>query len=219
MSAAQHSVLEKVSCYHCGLPCEENTIVSGENSFCCTGCKTVYEILSDNNLCEYYELDKTAGVSLRHVREESYAYLDETEVARKILSFSSDSFCRVQFSIPSIHCISCIWLLENLQRLNEGVIKSEVNFSRKQINIDFNPATISLGAVARLLASLGYAPAISLDGPTRASATNQTLIIKLAVAGFCFGNIMLLSFPEYLGLDELDHQLKLVFSYLNLLLI
>ena len=218
MEVAQHSVTEKVNCYHCGLPCEEKAILSGDNSFCCTGCKAVYEILNDNNLCEYYELDRTPGVSLLHVREESYAYLEEPQVAKKILAFSSDSFCRVQFSIPAIHCISCIWLLENLQRLNEGVVKSEVNFSRKQVTIDYSPAKVSLSAIARLLASLGYAPSISLEGQTKASPTNHTLITKLAIAGFCFGNIMLLSFPEYLGLNELDHELKLVFSYLNLFL-
>jgi len=218
MEVAQHSVTEKVNCYHCGSLCEEKVILSGNNSFCCTGCKAVYEILNDNNLCEYYELDRTPGVSLLHVREESYAYLEEPQVAKKILAFSSDSFCRVQFSIPAIHCISCIWLLENLQRLNEGVVKSEVNFSRKQVTIDYSPAKVSLSAIARLLASLGYAPSISLEGQTKASPTNHTLITKLAIAGFCFGNIMLLSFPEYLGLNELDHELKLVFSYLNLFL-
>jgi len=218
MEVAQHSVTEKVNCYHCGSLCEEKVILSGNNSFCCTGCKAVYEILNDNNLCEYYELDRTPGVSLLHVREENYAYLEEPQVAKKILAFSSDSFCRVQFSIPAIHCISCIWLLENLQRLNEGVVKSEVNFSRKQVTIDYSPAKVSLSAIARLLASLGYAPSISLEGQTKASPTNHTLITKLAIAGFCFGNIMLLSFPEYLGLNELDHELKLVFSYLNLFL-
>jgi Cu+-exporting ATPase len=211
-------VATKVSCYHCGLLCEELVITSNGNSFCCNGCKTVYEILNDNNLCEYYQLDKTPGVSQRHVREESYAYLDEPQIAKKILSFASESFDRVQFSIPTIHCISCIWLLENLQHLNEGVVKSEVNFSHKQVSIDFNPSLVSLGAIARLLASLGYAPNISLDGKKIAPTSNHTLIIKLAIAGFCFGNIMLLSFPEYLGMGDADDKLKLVLSYLNLFL-
>jgi Cu+-exporting ATPase len=120
--------------------------------------------------------------------------------------------------VPSIHCISCIWLLENLQRLNDGIVKSEVNFSRKQATIDFSPSKISLGAVARLLSSLGYAPSISLEGHKIISSTNNVLITRLAVAGFCFGNIMLLSFPEYLGLDEADYKLKVVFSYFNLFL-
>src|SRR5690606_29903413 len=37
-------------------------------------------------------------------------------------------------------------------------------------------------------------------------------------AGFCFGNVMLFSFPEYLGLDHNDRELMRVFSWLNLVL-
>jgi P-type Cu+ transporter len=212
------SRLTGTTCCHCGSPCDECTITSGLNSFCCNGCKLVYEILDGKNLCEYYELDKAAGISLRHVREESFAYLDDSQIAEKLLSISTGSFSRVVFYVPSIHCISCIWLLENMQRLNDGVIKSEVNFGRKLVTIDFRPAKVSLGSIARLLASLGYAPSISMEGPETTSPTDLTLIAKIGVAGFCFSNIMLLSFPEYLGLDESDQHLKLVFSYLNLFL-
>lgn len=218
MELAEPPVKTKTKCYHCGLPCDDFIIASGENIFCCYGCKAVYEILNDNNLCDYYSLDQTPGVSLRHVREESFLFLDEPEINRKIVSFASDDFSRVHFFVPAIHCISCIWLLENLQRLNEGVIRSEVNFSGKKITIDFNRSKISLGAIARLLASLGYAPVIRLEGQKSRPSANRFLITKLAIAGFCFGNIMLLSFPEYLGMDEADHELKEVFSYLNLLL-
>jgi Cu+-exporting ATPase len=104
--------------------------------------------------------------------------------------------------------------LENLQRLDVGVLKSEVNFSRKQVTISFNPALLSLSKIATLLASLGYAPTIRLEAQDK-PATDRSLVLKLAIAGFCFGNIMLLSFPEYLGLDGSDPVLKALFSFLN----
>jgi len=208
----------KTQCYHCGLPCDEEVIKSDEKSFCCYGCKTVYEILDDHQLCEYYSLDQKPGVSLRHVREETFAFLDEGEIGKKVLTFASESFGRVSFFVPGIHCISCIWLLENLKRLSPGILRSEVNFSRKEILIDFNPQKISLAQTARLLASLGYAPSISLEEQKAMPVVNRTLVIRLAVAGFCFGNIMLLSFPEYLGLDHTDIALRTLFAYLNLLL-
>ena len=31
-----------------------------------------------------------------------------------------------------MHCSSCLWLLENLHRLNPAVIASKVNFERKE---------------------------------------------------------------------------------------
>lgn len=205
-------------CYHCGQPCEGDLIVAEEKNFCCHGCKTVFEILSENNLCEYYSFDKTPGVSLRYVSDTAYSFLNEPSIRKKVLEFDSAGYSKVKFLVPAIHCISCIWLLENLQKLNRSILKSEVNFSRKTVSIDFNSKQIELSDVAQLIASLGYAPQISLEGEVKHTTSNKSLIMKLAIAGFAFGNIMLLSFPEYLGLDEADHTLRKVFSYLNLFL-
>ena len=48
--------------------------------------------------------------------------------------------------------------------------------------------------------------------------TSQTLHLRIGVAGFCFLNIMLFSFPEYLGIDVTDSFLKNFFITLNLIL-
>lgn len=212
-------VVTDTACFHCGASCEE-ICWTDDKPFCCTGCKTVYEILDSNNLCEYYALNQKpgmkAGVTDIH---NTYEYLDEPEIGRKLLSFESDSFSRVAFFIPAVHCISCIWLLENLSRLNPGILRASVNFSKKTANIDFNPKTITLGAVASLLASVGYAPRITLEQSNPAKPkTDRSLVLKLALAGFCFGNVMLFSFPEYLGIDQADHSLMRTFSWLNLVL-
>ena len=210
-------VTQVVKCYHCGQQCEEEVLKLEEKSFCCYGCKTVYEILNENNLCEYYAFDKNPGVNLRHVSDETYAYLDEAAVKKQLLEFDSTSFARIRFYVPNIHCISCIWLLENLQKLQTGVLKSEVNFSGKTVRIDFNPELVSLSKLGRLLASLGYAPRINLNKQDKPVApASQQLVIKLAIAGFAFGNVMLLSFPEYLGLNESDVALQRLFSWINI---
>lgn len=208
------------TCYHCGQPCDEIVSVS-DKAFCCYGCKTVYEILSTNDLCEYYDLTKSPGVQLTTVSEETYAFLDEKDVRKEILTFDSDSFARVQFYVPAIHCVSCIWLLENLQKLQQGILRSEVNFTRKTVTIDFKPQEVALSAIARIMTSLGYAPKINLESDAvvnPVTTTEKSLALKLSIAGFCFGNVMLFSFPEYLGLDHTDGQLRQVFSYLNILL-
>ena len=211
-------VEQDVKCYHCGQTCED-TLWLSDKPFCCYGCKTVYEILSANDLCQYYDLDKNPGIQLKQISDETYAYLDEKDIRKKIVEFDSESFSRVRFNVPAIHCVSCIWLLENLQKLNPGILRSEVNFARKSVTVDFNPEKVKLSGVARLLASLAYAPQINLDQESVVPAVNnKSLVIKLAVAGFCFGNIMLFSFPEYLGLDQGDETLKYTFSWLNVVL-
>lgn len=219
MKSVNSSIAVEINCYHCGQPCADGSFELEEKKFCCYGCKTVYEILNENNLCEYYSFDKSPGVQLKQVSEEAYAYLDEPTIRKKLLTFDSASFSTVQFSVPNVHCISCIWLLENLQRLNKGILKSEVNFGRKLVILSFNPKEISLAEVAKLIASLGYPPQIRLDGGKKLqNPSTKALVTRLAVAGFAFGNVMLLSFPEYLGLDQSDEQLRFLFSHLNIIL-
>jgi len=101
-----------VTCFHCGQACEE-TLYLDEKAFCCYGCKTVYEILNSNNLCQYYDLDKNPGVQLNIKSDETYAYLNEKDIRKKLLAFDSDAFAKVTFFVPAIHCVSCIWQLEN----------------------------------------------------------------------------------------------------------
>lgn len=207
-----------VKCYHCGEPCEE-TLLLDDKSFCCYGCKTVYEILSANQLCEYYDLEKTPGLQLKQPDSEKYLYLDEPDIRKKVLDFDSENLAKATFSIPAIHCVSCIWLLENLAKINPGVIRTEVNFAQKKVVLDFNPAKVQLSTIAQLLSALGYAPKITLD--TEAPQTtrpDRSLVLKVAVAGFCFGNVMLFSFPEYLGIDHSEKALVRIFAWLNLAL-
>jgi Cu+-exporting ATPase len=212
-------VVTETRCFHCGELCEE-IHWHDEKPFCCGGCETVYEILDSNNLCEYYSLNQRPGIKADPAAiANTYAYLDEPEIRKKVIDFESDSYCSVQFHVPSIHCVSCIWLLENLTKLNTGFIHSSVNFSKKTVSIDYNPKLISLGSVASLIASLGYVPRITLDQHQPKNQTrDSSLVLKLALAGFSFGNVMLFSFPEYLGINEADHSLMRIFSFLNLAL-
>jgi Cu+-exporting ATPase len=214
------AVIETVKCFHCGDPCDE-PVYFNEKEFCCDGCKTVFEILNANNLCEYYQLDGYSGSSLKNIQRGSFSYLDAVDVRKKLVSFESANLSKVTFYVPTIHCVSCIWLLENLRRLHAGIIKGEVVFGRKTISIDFDPSKATLSEIADLLSSLGYPPVISVDDDKKKPeqpAFDRSLVYKVAIAGFCFGNIMLFSFPEYLGLDEHDEFLKPLFSWLNLAL-
>ncbi len=215
---AEAEIEKKVNCYHCGQPCDEIHWID-DKPFCCYGCKTVFEILSANQLCGYYDLEKNPGWQVKDIDHDSYAYLDDKAIRRKVLDFDSDNLARVTFSVPAIHCVSCIWLLENLHKVDSGIIHTEVNFGQKKMTIAFHPEKVKLGEIARLLSSLGYPPRITLDSeePTRPKI-DRSLVLKIALAGFAFGNIMLLSFPEYLGIDHSEKDLTRIFAWLNLAL-
>lgn len=216
----KNKIISKTLCYHCGLECRDNSIIEDEKSFCCNGCKTVYEILEKNNLCKYYQIDDTPGVSPKNLIHKYFDYLDDPEIANKLAEFKDDKLFIITFYIPQMHCSSCIWLLENLYKINHAIIHSEVNFLKKSVTIKFNPQKISLKDTVQLLTSIGYEPQINLEDieGKNLKTTNKQLIYKIGITGFCFGNIMLLSFPEYLNINVSDSFFIKFFGWLNLIL-
>lgn len=206
-------------CYHCG---DTNSVCVhfDDKLFCCNGCKTVYEILNQSELTKYYDLESTPGKSPETLST-TYEYLSNETIVDSLIDFDDASLQIVTLYIPHIHCSSCIWVLENLNKLNGNIITSQVNFSKKTVRITYTKSAISLKDVAILLSSIGYDPYISLEDSKKTSTKKDySLLFKLVTAGFAFGNVMFLSFPEYFELNEywLDlykpffRQIMLVFS-------
>lgn len=207
-------------CFHCGEDCTGEVLHEFEKSFCCLGCKTVYEILSGSGMCDYYSISNHPGSSIKmKVREDKFAFLDDEKIQQSLIRFSDDAQTHVSFYIPHIHCSSCLWLLENLHRVESYVSGSKVNFVKKQVDIIFDHRFVSLRKVAELLTSIGYEPYISFNDLSQKNPKIKSdKIYKLGVAGFCFANIMLMSFPEYFGIDSKENSLLSLFRYGNLIL-
>lgn len=207
-----------LKCTHCGDECPDDHPIYDEKDFCCNGCQVVYSVLKDNGLSDYYNFDANPGISQKSVLNKNYNFLDDEDVINNILEFKEDNLAKISFTLPQIHCASCIWLLENLSKLNPGILGSRVNFLGKIATISYNPKHITLRKVVELLASIGYPPELNLQKLTNAKNVGQdrTLYYKLGLAGFSFGNIMLLSFPEYLGFEQAS--VKFYIGYLNILL-
>ncbi|TNJ43516.1 heavy metal translocating P-type ATPase metal-binding domain-containing protein [Tamlana fucoidanivorans] len=189
--------MEHSTCFHCGLDASSSRIVYDNKSFCCNGCKTVYDIFSANNLTCYYDLQQAPGATPKEV-EGKYNFLENEKIVERLLEFNDENIQIITLYIPHIHCSSCIWILENLNKLQASVGSSIVNFGKKTVRISYNPNKLSLKELVKLLSSIGYEPFISLDDYSVGKKNiDRSLIYKLGVSGFAFGNIMFLSFPEY----------------------
>jgi len=238
---------ERIGCFHCGEPCADSSFVSGEKTFCCNGCLVVHDLLTENGLEQFYALNDHPGARVRHARRsEQWAFLDEPALQRRLLDFTDGTTSRVTFHVPAIHCVACVWLLENLFRLHPGVARSQVNFPRREVAIQFNSgtgvppvrvneaerpepethrrdarATIKLSELVALLASIGYEPTLTLNEleTRKTDPAIKRRWIQLGLAGFAFGNIMLFSLPRYLGLDSFSGALfERLFGWLSLVL-
>jgi len=212
----------QTSCFHCGDVCDSEIVHFDDKVFCCHGCKSVFELLQSCDLGDYYQYADTPGIKkLKAPRKESFAYLDNESIREKLVSFSSPTLVKVKFRLPAMHCASCIWLIENFRKLVPGVIESRVNFVKLEASFSYNPEELTLRQLVEQLAAIGYEPELNLKDTSKKKAkTSKTLIYQIGVAGFCFGNIMLLSFPEYLsGKQSVLSNYRLFFGIMNFTLV
>jgi Cu+-exporting ATPase len=216
IASSKQNSLDEASCRHCG-----NNLAADQDEFCCSGCHAVYNILHSNNLLRYYNLAEKPGIKPSN-EPARYEFLNDQEIKRTVLDYELEGSSGVTLTIPSIHCSACVWLLENLYKMHPAIGRSEVQLAKRRARIQFDPGKISLSELALFLDKLGYPPVFSLKDTDRnsqdESAGSRKLIQRLAVAGFCFGNIMLFSFPFYLGLDPAHSIQAWSFSLLSILL-
>ncbi len=193
--------MSKGNCFHCGDPIKD-LIEFDEKLFCCNGCKTVYEIFSASDLLSYYDIAQAPGAA-PNTSQGKYDYLTNAGIIEKLLEFNDGKINIVNLYIPHIHCSSCIWVLENLYKLKPQIHNSQVDFPKKTVRITYNTESTSLKEVVELLNRIGYEPYISLDDSEAGKKSkDRSILYKLGVAGFAFGNVMFLSFPEYFEVSE-----------------
>lgn len=211
-------VTQQQICFHCGDACKTHDIVTEDKIFCCNGCKSVYLLLNHHQLEAYYCINEAPGNTIKKIENSKFQYLDNTEIVQQFITFSNSQQTSIQLYLPQMHCSSCLWLLENLYKLHEGITSSKVNFTEKQLSLTFIQQQISFRQVVELLASIGYEPHITLQAD-EALPNHKKTAYKLGITGFCFANIMLISFPEYLGMHAAtEHTLTVFFRYINLFL-
>ena len=180
----------------------------------------MHELLNDNNLDNYYKLAKKSGIKPKNFDKSEFAYLDDKGIQEKLLQFSINGTAKITLFIPEVYCSACIWLLENLFRLDKGIMESTVNFLKKEISITYKEEATSLRKIVELLTSIGYKPKLNISDieGKKKIGINKSIFLKVGVAGFAFGNVMLFAFPDYLSGGVLEPEFKKYFGYLSLML-
>lgn len=188
------------------------------HDFCCHGCEVVYDLLNESGLCDYYTMGERPGVKQGSTLDEPRTELFElADVRARLVEFDEGGIVRVRFHIPQMHCSSCIWLLENLARLEPAILRSRVSFAEKELSVTFRKEKLALSGLVKLLRRIGYGPQLTASTTkNEAGKMPRMVYIRLGVAGFIFGNTMLFSFPEYLGAST-EPGLRTGFQWLTIL--
>lgn len=177
-------ITEKALCLHCG------SVAKARSSFCCSGCESVYELLQSKGLSHFYDLKKSlprAKPLEKFLLESPQEVQYDAETAR--------------FYLKGIHCLGCLWLLEKLPEIEPKITRSSLDFVHQILEID--KKNITWNEVVALIRKLGYEPKL-LDEENKCIQEDQReQLTRIGVAGFCAGNIMLLSVSIYSGADPL----------------
>jgi P-type Cu+ transporter len=94
-------------CFHCGTPLHGAVFTSQEKFFCCQGCLTVFELLTENGLADFYRFGKAAGVRAKTVpTKEDFSYLDDPALRQRLVDFADERETRVTFEFQ--RCIALL---------------------------------------------------------------------------------------------------------------
>lgn len=110
---------------------------------------------------------------------------------------------KMKFYVEGVKCSKCISQIENLKLKNQELQNLEVDLANQTALIELKDAEKSFARVASDIAALGFRP-VPIQ-PSEDAAENwrqeaKSDLIRLGVAGFAAGNIMMLSFAIYFGL-------------------
>lgn len=189
--------LVTAQCLHCAQP-----LASGQVEFCCSGCETVYGVIRSQGLGQYYIQRKKlepGKINPAKVTGKTYQELDDGTFLKSRAAAKADGTLSIELYLENVHCGACLWLLERSRLDGAGEIR--VDLGRRLAHVSWDPRRVSLSAIARRFDQLGYPPHIGTNAERREvqRREDRRLIMKLAVAGAAFGNVMLMAFALYGG--------------------
>jgi Cu2+-exporting ATPase len=128
--------------------------------------------------------------------------------------------CEAQLIVSGIHCAGCVRSIEQgLQAA--GVLEAQVNFGNHRAAVRWDDRSLKLGDLLATLHRLGY------EGHPYDPATQETLhrrqvrrsMLRLGVAGFGAGNVMMYSVGLYAGhFYGIEADFEQLFRWLSALL-
>jgi Cu2+-exporting ATPase len=216
-------VRRRVACAHCSLPVPPALVRTDlEHQFCCHGCETVFRTIHECGLDDYYRLrDATTDARLRpEANDRTWAEFDDPAFHTVYVRHTGDNKI-VELLLEHVHCAACVWLVERLAQILPGVIESRLNLRRRVVTVRWNPEQTSLSRIAMTLNNLGYRPhpARGVNAEASNRREERRMLARIAIAGFCAGNVMLLAFALYGGeIDSIEPRFEALFRWLSMII-
>jgi P-type Cu2+ transporter len=208
-------------CAHCGLPATpERERESTVALFCCTACETAYALLAEHGLGAYHHFAERRTSAVRPSGR-AFSDFDHEAFQARYVSVDGQGLAHVELALESVHCASCVWLIERVPLLVPGVATAELDVRQHRASVTWDPDGTTLSAIARTLDALGYTPHPYRGGARAAirRADDRAMLIRIGVAGAIATNAMLVALAIYAGeLNTMDAGTLSLFRWLSLAL-
>jgi Cu2+-exporting ATPase len=193
-----------IECDHCSLPVPAGLVEPGaERQFCCNGCRVAFEVIHDHGLDRYYDIkERVDAPDQAAVRSgKSFEEFDDPAFQNLYCRSLPSGLTTVELYLEGVHCAACVWLVEKLTVVVNGVAEVRLDLGRSLAHVTWNPQTTQLSEIARFLDSIGYAPHPfrGVEARDMARREERALLVRIAVAGAVAGNVMLIAFALYGG--------------------
>jgi copper chaperone CopZ len=196
------------SCLHCG-----NELgrfwKAGDGPFCCRGCKGVYEMINQEDLCRFYDLKPGATAPAPLLRPESFDWLDRMLAEREESAPAGP--LHLDLDIQGVHCAACVWLIEELFKRQKAGIQLRINPTLGKVELSWDTTRGDLKEFLAEVEKFGYRLGPSRKGGPRHS---RALLMRMAISIAMAMNVMMFSLSFYFGLA--DGALYMFFGWLSL---
>ncbi len=117
-------------CCHCGLPCSDDSFSADGRKFCCFGCQTVFSLLHENGLAQFYELNSRPGIRIgAGPSVAKWAFLDDSLVQEKLFDYADKTQGQghLAFARDPLRCL-CLAAGKSFQATRRHRSFATVNF-------------------------------------------------------------------------------------------
>ena len=217
------SIKVKNTCSHCQGPVLDDSYCIGDNLFCCSGCAQVYQFLKTQKLDGFYGVLEKIGEKTESLQEyetpQYFSQSNEGSLQELKLNFNvADNTWELY--LPKIHCAACLWLVDKVIQPFSFIEEKNVNLFQQKLTLKVKETTRfqDMKELLNSLHSCGYTP-LPLEAKAEAHRNaHRESLIQLSLSGFCFGNIMLISFGLYFGEGwDMSHQFEQFFRWISAL--
>ncbi len=218
----QQESANSIACDHCDLPVPVGLVeADAELQFCCGGCRVAYGTIHACGLEEYYRVrDRLVGEGrAAATASNQYAAYDSEAFLKSHSQTTATGLKSIELRLEGVHCAACVWLVERLPRVREGVIEARLILGASLARITWDPHRTPLSEIALTLDRLGYPPHPARDttGRQARNLAERKRLVHMAVAGALAGNCMLIAVALYAGLfDGIEPQFLRLFRWLSL---